>query len=115
MRRLASEVLRDLEIRVANLENREVLSQILRMKREVKYKDTAKVEVMSNKFYSETFDEHFFVVKFSFSKGPYFSEREESFFVVREDEDGDLIVGRDEWRSNQYHLALDYAKSGELY
>ena len=115
MNKSASEVIRNLQMRVARLELDDVLSQLIRQKR-VRYKKTAKVEMASKKFYSETFDEYFYVVKFSFSKGPYFPNREESFFVVQEDEDGDRHIAYGvEWGIDQYYLAEEYAMTGGQY
>lgn len=86
-------------------ERKEVLRQILRYER---FKDS-EVEVVSDRFYSETWGTEWFVVKLTYSKG---LSREEVFFVVQDEGDGDLSVQSHKFK--YYSIAEDYASVGGL-
>lgn len=94
MRRAASEVLNNLEIRVARLEkdasagfdNRALQDLLKSLSSDIKYPNTASIEVVSKKQVYRLYGTYF-LVKLSYGRGPYVPGVTE-YYVIKE-EDGE--------------------------
>lgn len=95
MRRTASEVLHDLESRVARLEkdasggfdNRALQDLLKFLSSDIKYPNSASIEVVSKKQVYRLYGT-FFLVKLSYGRGPYVPGVTE-YYVTKETEDGE--------------------------